>query len=347
MSFRIIEISKNTQNLYSSYLSEWENFVYNSPLGNIFQSSNYAKLFSEKLLDWNLLILLKKGQIIGGMLSQVWPYVGLKCYRFSNFKTVYGPLFIESGKEVSFYLRYMLNRIEVKKPLRHLILTYQANMRELKNKGYYDAPHGIKGTFIIDLKKSENDLWKSLEKRCRYSIKHAHKMGVKALKINNDLSPYLYYNIHMETAKRLNIPPNPLSFYLNIWRIMTDEYADFFFAFFDNKPVAGIIIFKYKDKAYLYSSGLLKEYKNTYAMSLLIWNAILDLKRKGFRFLDMLFHPNKNDKKSPEYGLYLFKRSFGGKEIPVYHYEKIFSPKLDTISENASKLYKIIKFSVG
>jgi lipid II:glycine glycyltransferase (peptidoglycan interpeptide bridge formation enzyme) len=233
-----------------------------------------------------------------------------------------------------------------KKPLQHVILTSSYNcIEEIKNIGYHEAPHGIKGTFIIDLRKSEKELWASLEKRCKYSIKHAQKLGVKISKINNNLSPILYYKIHLETAKRLNIRPNPLNFYLSIWRNLTDKFADFYFAFFNNKPIAGIIILKYKDITYLYSSGLLKEYKRTNAMNLLIWNLILDLKYNGFKFLDLLFHPDKNDVKSPEYGLYLFKRSFGGKEVPIYHYEKSFSSEIFKVfSAESFKLYKIIKF---
>jgi len=346
MSFKIVEVTKKTKNYFSNLILEWDDFVYNHPLGNIFQSSYYANIFSERFLDWNLLILLRGEEIVGGMLSQVWPYAGFRYYRLSTFKSVYGPLFLETEKNPFFLLKSMFNKVMVRKPLQHVILTPSYEyIEELKNMGYHEAPNGVRGTFIIDLRKSEKEIWASLEKRCRYSIKRAQKLGIKISKTNNEFSPILYYKIHLETAKRLNMSPNPLNFYLSIWRNLTDRFADFFFAFFDNKPIAGVIIFKYRDLAYLYSSGLLEEYRSTNAMNLLIWNLMLDLKHDGFKFLDLLFHPGKNDIKSPEHGLYLFKRSFGGKEVPVYHYEKLFSPKIfKVLSTKSFNLYKIIKF---
>jgi|GEM_PF-1628887 len=346
MSVRIVEVTKKTKNHFSNLILEWDDFVYNHPLASIFQSSYYANIFSERFLDWSLIILLKEKGIVGGMLSQVWPYMGFPYYRLSNFKSVYGPLFLKTEENPSLLLKNMFNGVIKKKPLQHVILMSSYDwVEEIKNIGYRLAPHAIKGTFIVDLKKSEKEIWASLEKRCRYSIKHAKKLGVKISKINNKFSPILYYKIHLETVKRLNIPPNPLNFYLSIWRNLTDKFADFYFAFFDNKPIAGVIILKYRDVAYLYSSVLLEEYKSANVMNLLIWNLMLDLKHKGFKFFDLLFHPGKNDIKNPEHGLYLFKRSFGGKEVPIYHYEKSFSPKIFKIfSAESFKLYKIIKF---
>jgi hypothetical protein len=345
LSFRIVEITKRNKDNFSDILSEWDEFVYNHPLGNIFQTSYYANIFSERFLDWYLVILLEQNEIVGGMLSQVWPYLGFRNYRLATFKSVYGPLILEKEEYVPIVIRSMFDKVIKIKPLQHIILTSSyRHSEEIKNLGYSEVHHAIKGTFIIDLRKSEKELWRSLEKRCRYAIKRAQKLGVRIVKMDRDFSPYLYYRIHLETARRLNITPNPLSFYTNIWRNLADKFADFYFALFDNKPIAAAIIFKYKNMAYYYSSALLKEFKNTNAMNLLIWNLLLNLKDEGYKFFDMLFHPAKNDTESPEYGLYIFKRSFGGQEVPIFHTEKIFSPMFKFFIQKSFELYNIVQF---
>ena len=139
--------------------------------------------------------------------------------------------------------------------------------------------------------------------------------GIKAYKV--------FHLLHIRTCKRLDISPNPISFYKAIQEELCPKYANFFFAYMNGRPVAGVIVLKYKDTVYYYSSAMLSKYRRSQVMSLLLWNIILWAKDKGFKYFDLLFHPHHKNVNSREYGLYLFKRGFGGEEKRVYHYVKV------------------------
>lgn len=315
-------------------IQRWEDFLLENDDGSILQSSLMGKVFRSCGFDWNLVVAKQNKSIVGGALSTIWPGEKIKFLnRFSTFKTTYGPIVsAKKGKEkiALEILKKNEETISKRGGMKHITLTKDYWMRrEIKSLGYDINPRIVGCTFLINLRMSEEELWKALKRKSvRHAIRKAEKYGVKIREGQTRKAPLIMYNIHLETAKRLKIPPNPLSFFNSIWEnLERKRYAKFFFSYHQKKPIAGIIVLIYKRTIYYYFGSSLIEALRLDANKLLQWSVIRWGKEQGYDFYDLLFAPSGKCKNNPSSGLYLFKKSLGGTEIPVFYYEKIYSKK--------------------
>jgi len=283
-------------------------------------------------LAWNLVVAKQDNSIVGGALSTIWPGEKMRFLsKFSTFKTTYGPIVSKkNGKEkiALEILKKIEETISKNGSMQHIILTKNEWMcKIIKSLGYKINPFIVDCTFIIDLRRSENEIWNALHKKStRYSIKKAEKYGVEVGEEQTKRAPLLMYKIQRDTASRLKIPPPPLSFFESIWENLERKgYAKFFFAYYQGKPIAGLILLLYKKIMHLYIECSLEESLRLSPSKLLNWHAIRWGKEQDYDFYDLLFAPSGKYKDNPSWGLYFFKKNLGGAEIPVFYYEKKYS----------------------
>ncbi len=87
----------------------------------------------------------------------------------------------------------------------------------------------------------------------------------------------------------------------------------------DGKTSAAILLLAAAGKAYYYIGGSDYEVvKHTRSSNLLHWECIKYLKKQGFRIYDLGGIPYNPDENHPAYGVYRFKKSFGGEEKMYY-----------------------------
>jgi len=84
----------------------------------------------------------------------------------------------------------------------------------------------------------------------------------------------------------------------------------------------------------------MKEYDHTQASTYLQYFVMTSLKERGIKKYDLLCAPSSSDMNNPQYGVYLFKRSFGGKSVSVFHYEKIFNKWLHASENKLLHIYR-------
>lgn len=312
----------------------WEDFLLENNDGNILQSSLMGKMFKSAGFDWNLVVAKQNKSIVGGALSTIWPGEKIRFLsKFSTFKTTYGPIVsAKKGKEkiASEILKKIEETISKRGGMKHIILTKNYWIhKEMKALGYEINPFIVGCTFLTDLRRSEEELWKALKRKSiRHAIRKAEKYGVEIKEEQTRTAPLIMHNIHLENVKRLKIPPNPLSFFNSIWENLERKgHAKFFFSYYQSKPIAGIIVLIHKRTIYYYSGYSLREALRLDANKLLQWFVIRWGKEQGYDFYDLLFAPSGKCKKNPSWGLYLFKKNLGGTEIPVFYYEKNYSNK--------------------
>ncbi|TRZ81136.1 GNAT family N-acetyltransferase [bacterium] len=317
----------------SEEIQAWENFLLENNEGNILQSSLMGKVFGSCGFDWNLVVAKQNESIVGGAISTIWPGEKFRFLsKFSTFKTTYGPIVgTKKGKEeIALRILKKIEEIISKRgAIKHIILSKDDWMqKEIEGLGYKINPYIVGCTFLIDLHKSEEELWKALRKTVRPSINKARKYGVEIKEGKNQNAPLIMHNLHSENYRRVKMSPNPLSFHKSMWEILEKKgHAKFFFAYYEGKPVAGLVVLVDRRTIYAYSGGSLKEGLKLEANKLLHWHVIQWGAERDYEFYDLLFAPSGKYRKNPSWGIYLFKKDLGGSEIPVFYYEKEYSKK--------------------
>jgi len=320
---------------YKEDFEEWDNFLNRSHMDHVLQSSIMGKVWESISFKPFLVIAEEKNDIVGGLMSHIW-FGNSKLFPFfrpfSIFRSQYGPIISDNSNRISLMqkiISFVDEEMEKQKYMQHIISThYTWGDTIFRSLGYRLNPNGLRCTFITDLQQSEESLLKALKKKTRYGVRKAIKYGVEIREGITDKTPKLFYYIYLKTAERLGIVPDPYSFIEGIWKILVPKgYAKFLFAFYNNKPIATLLFLIFNKKIYTYMSGSLKEYHQFYPNNLLYWQMLEYGVRNGFHKCDLMGAPGPEEKNHPEYGLYIFKRGWGGEMVGIRFYTKVFSTK--------------------
>lgn len=162
-----------------------------------------------------------------------------------------------------------------------------------------------KYTHILDLTRTEQELWDNLETRCRTAIRKAQKSGVVIHEMQDRDDIEKYYAMIEQIYHSQNKPcPNPKTLYYDIWDAFGQKQAIFLQAKYRDEIIAGVIIILDGKRAY-YNNGTSKnEFKPLSAGNLLLWHAMLIAKEKGIKDFDFVGSDIPR--------LAKFKESFGG-----------------------------------
>jgi lipid II:glycine glycyltransferase (peptidoglycan interpeptide bridge formation enzyme) len=166
--------------------------------------------------------------------------------------------------------------------------------------------------------------------RCRRGIKHAEKNGVK-IKLNQNYEDFYEINSLFRKQKGLDAYYEPIEF--------MKKYGTLIVAEFDGEILLGHLFLEDKNniRALIHASKRFevdKEKANFIANAnrLSIWYAIKYAKDKGIKEYDMGGYYTGEKKDIQKENINIFKKSFGGRLVTHYIYEKDYS-KLFTLTK--------------
>ncbi len=216
--------------------------------------------------------------------------------------------------------------IEISEKKWFLKLLWVWNPKEIEQKSGYDfirivslenvaPPYGFKKynrlTITIDLTKPLDEIFSEFAKRCRNSITKAERIG---LYVEHSESPDDYsrfYKAYRKLCSSEALIPHSLGYC---------KQGDLFVTMNDKDMVSAAIIVK--DNKYAALHMLVSMEPTPGRNNLLIYEIIKYLKSNSIETFDLGGIP-VDAKKSEKTGVYFFKKSFGGKETPVFHYIKV------------------------
>lgn len=213
--------------------------------------------------------------------------------------------------------------------------------RKAKEQGFvmFNMTHWVRGcgmkldqlqkgaTFLVDLHQSEDELWKGVESKQRNIIRKGEKSGVEVLALRgNDALKYLndFQQLRQLTQQRAigkNASASMLlksnSFFENLF---LQPEATLFVGKVEEKIATVALMLVGGRTVYYFSGGSDYELnKKTGSSAYVIWKSILYYQNQndveyfdmgGVPVFDTPEHPNHDH---PAYGVFQFKRSFGGK----------------------------------
>lgn len=182
--------------------------------------------------------------------------------------------------------------------------------------------------YLIPLSgKSLQEILSACSPKCRYNIRLAQRKGVECRAV--DPFEYLdrFYALMQETSLRDDFPCRPKGYFSDLFKAFGPENCRLFMSFYGGVPLSGAIAIRRGDTvSYLYgaSSGKVREVMPNHLMQ---WEIIRWAHAEHCALYDMMGVPNHCFKDAPEYGLYRFKKGFGG-EVCEYagQFDLVFRP---------------------
>lgn len=193
-------------------------------------------------------------------------------------------------------------------------------------------------TVTLDISPDLDTVMARLNQKGRHAIHRAKRDGVITKRVEaTDENCDIMYNLLAETAAdSFNIRDK--EYYIRFWKRYAEaNLGQLFFAYFENKPVAGAFALIFGKKS-TYKDGASVRERTAYGAShLLQWEVITWAKERGAIIHDLCGAPPSdqiNNPDHPHYGIGRFKTSFN-KEVTDYigAYDVVINPTLYSLWE--------------
>jgi lipid II:glycine glycyltransferase (peptidoglycan interpeptide bridge formation enzyme) len=318
----------------------WEQFVYDHPQGNIFQTPDISTVYKNTKhytpvtlaavdTDTNDMVALLNAVIIkefNGFFE-----------RFTARSIIIGgPLFLDND----------MGKTAVKKMMEYydstfgqlVIYTEARNVWDIKEQitfpGYEYEDHL---NYLIDLTSGEQEIWKNLSKARKYGIKKSKKMGVEIHEMNTRDELPVLYNLLTDTYKKARHPLADISLFISLFSVLVPKNrAKIFFAKCEENYIGAIILLMYENKLYDWYSCSKTEYSNYYPNDRLVWHALEWGSANHYSVFDFMGAGKPHDK----YGVREFKKQFGGTLVNFGRLKKIHSPITMWVIQKGFPLYR-------
>jgi peptidoglycan pentaglycine glycine transferase (the first glycine) len=209
----------------------------------------------------------------------------------------------------------------------------EAVVEILRRRGWRASHEQIqfRNTILLDLTRSPDELLAAMRPKWRYNTRLAVRKGVTVRRgTQNDLP--LLYEMYVETAARDSFVIRPESYYRDAWSAFIEAgLAQPLIAEVEGEPVAMVLIFHFPSAEFVPSEakGLSAGAGRAWYMygasraahrekmpnHLLQWEAMRWAREQGCNVYDMWGAPDVLDESDPLWGVYRFKRGFGGEFV--------------------------------
>lgn len=295
----------------------WNEWVTSNPWASFYHLWEWGEVLCRTYQYQRYYFAVKRGQEILGVL----PLIYIRSKIFANklvslpFAEYGGPLLTDSidspeielalaifSKALSTLVRLLrVDYVELRQPKFSLSLTAPTS-------GFTPLRRYL--TFRVDLTKSESELWRNLDKKCRNAIRRAMRSGVKIKEVDLDHISQ-YYHLYLDTESRHGSPPHSEDFFRNVIDLFAQKRLRMMLAVFDGKAIGGIMAFHFMKKLYWFNNVLDREYAKLNPTNLLLWKLIKWGVQNDFAMLD-LGQTRPEDK-----GIYNFKSGWAGRKVPL------------------------------
>jgi peptidoglycan pentaglycine glycine transferase (the first glycine) len=175
-------------------------------------------------------------------------------------------------------------------------------------------------TFLIDLHKTKEEIFSAFGS-ARYRIHKSIKCGVVIQRAETVGEKRRFYEFYREFVE----VPSRKDKILVLQESELDKIEVFFAMSAEGEYLGGIGLLPSIDRCYLYYKYGATTHKYCEG-DLLMWHAILYAKENNYVNFDMSYVYPEADKNSDQYGLYRFKKKFGGTLVSFYTYIKVRAP---------------------
>jgi FemAB-related protein (PEP-CTERM system-associated) len=269
----------NIKTLSNSSIHEWNDFVDAHSDGTIFHRTEWKQVIERTFGYASHYIYVTDGNTIQGLL----PLFHVKGWLVGNSListpfAVYGgilannesahEMLLNESKKLAEKLgaRYVEFRHQQKKPLPELV-----------------TKDSLYATFINEMPEDREEIYERLPKEARRMVRKGRKNGLEIIIDNKELDEF--YNIYAISVRKFGTPVFSKKLFQNCLDAFK-ENANFMRVYKDNKAIAAVLSFYYKDTVLPYYSGMLSEAKTLAPHNLMYLELMQHARERGFSKFD-------------------------------------------------------------
>ena len=320
---------------------EWDDFVFRHPLGNIHQTRAMYDIYAGTK-NHNPLKFFAINEItneIEGVLSAVIiREMGGVLGDFSARSIIQGgPIVSDNSTSILSKLIAEYDKLAKKKCLYsevRNVYDVTSFLQSLTNYKYEDHLN-----FWIHLNRSEDEIWKNIQKPRRKNINRATKKGVIIEKMEDKELMPTFYELLQQTYANVKIPLADITLFESAFdHLHPKNMVKFFLAKHDDIYIGARAILTYKNCIHDWYAGTSMEALSLYPNDLLVWHILKWGRENNYTVFDF----GGAGKPDEEYGPREFKRRFGGELVNYGRYAKIHAPIKTNIAKLGFEVYRRI-----
>jgi peptidoglycan pentaglycine glycine transferase (the first glycine) len=207
----------------------------------------------------------------------------------------------------------------------------------LQREGFRFAKHTVqpRSTILVSLEGDLEEVLMGMKPKTRYNIRLAERKGVTVREAREE-DVRLFYRLLKETGDRDEFGIHEEEYYVEAWRIFAPQNrAKLLLAHYGAELLGGLMVFALGSRAwYLYGASS-DDHRNRMPNHLLQWRAMSWAKERGCSTYDLWGIPEEAGsgeedmeavlKRGGLWGVYRFKRGFGGRVVRYPSYDYVYS----------------------
>ncbi|HLF27801.1 MAG TPA: peptidoglycan bridge formation glycyltransferase FemA/FemB family protein [Anaerolineae bacterium] len=323
---------------------KWRNYVEQHPQGNIFHTPEMFQVFSRtKGYQPALLSATLRGDRVLALLSPVQITLGDGPLRRLRTRAVaYGSVLYDPGPAGASALTTLMHAY-VHKTSAKLLFTELRNLADLSAARPVLARHGFAHedhlTYLIDLDRPANEVWRALHKSGRKAIRRSVHRGVTVQELDDRSLLPAYYDLIRQTYARAQIPLADISLFEAVFDVLVSQgMAKMLLARVADDYVAASLELLYKDVIYSWYSGYDRAFRYFYPNDILVWHILEWGATHGYRCYDF----GGAGRPDQAYGVRNFKAKFGGQLVNLGRYTYVHAPLALMVSRAGYALYRTL-----
>lgn len=190
--------------------------------------------------------------------------------------------------------------------------------------------------FLIDLNRTEEELWSSLGRKKRNGVRTAIKNNLVIKEVENYDELKSFYKLLLETSEDAKIPIKDFKLFYNVYKLLVPKgLSKIYLATYDGLPIAGLLTLNYNNTIYDWYACSTRKYLHLHPNEYLVWNVLSWGAKNGYSTFDFGGAGNPNAK----YTVRNFKKQFGGTLVNYGTYTKINKPLTFKMCKKCYEIY--------
>ncbi|MDQ5957834.1 MAG: hypothetical protein QG665_161 [Patescibacteria group bacterium] len=239
----------------------------------------------------------------------------------------HGPVFLTNAPSANLIREFKKQLISIAKVRQAVFVRFNPDLKyqNLFTKHFYFTPSAIKHSvltqprfeWVMDIGQDIANIFDSLPKDTRYSIRTAEKRGAETKIITENFLDHLdnFYQLLDETAKRNHFHLHPKSYYEKILSETEKSHTGFLVVTsFNNEPLVINLVVVFGGTALHVFGGSSSDYRDKLPSYLAHWTGINEAKKRFATKYSFGGVSTANDKKESWADLTNFKKNFPGTE---------------------------------
>lgn len=189
---------------------------------------------------------------------------------------------------------------------------------------------GVQPRFVFRLSITDTleEIFAQFSQKTRYNIRLAERKGVTVRSDCTEADLVPFYDLLKETCRRDGFLVRGIEYYRVIWRELVErDLARLFVAEYEGRPIAAKLSFLFGDKVWYVYGASGNTYRNVMPNHALQWAMIGWAKSRSCTMYDFRGVSGDINPDNPLYGLYRFKKGFGGEFVEFTgEYDYVLSP---------------------